>query len=262
MKDCKQTIKYSIRKDKRHDALLHKEKQKKPQGGESVDQKSTSPCEVSEGGVSCNKLVLVDVVSKERPESICRVYAIIDDQSNASLITSDLADELGATGPEEKYYLTTCSGEKEAKYGRRVTGVVLKSLNAKESELPTLIECNNVPRDKQEILTPDMARKFSHLSNIANEIPQFDEVPKFTCLSDETLRSCLKGESSERALRSPVDAEDNVRLDNNGTDVPRHLSGDLCTGAPAALVSSRTIRGRSQRRQTITNSCHVLTSLK
>ncbi|CAH3186031.1 unnamed protein product [Porites lobata] len=76
-----------------------------------------------------------------RPKSICRVYAIIDDQSNSSLITSELADELGATGPEEKYYLTTCSGEKEAKYGRRVTGVVLKSLKGTESELPTLVEC-------------------------------------------------------------------------------------------------------------------------
>ena len=55
--------------------------------------KSTYLCGVSEGGVSCSKLVLADVVSKERAESICRVYAIIDDQSNASLITSDLANE-------------------------------------------------------------------------------------------------------------------------------------------------------------------------
>lgn len=105
-----------------------------------VDTKSTSLCGASEGGVSCSKLVFVDVASKDRPESICRVYAIIDDQSNASLITSDLADELGATGPEEKYYLTTCSAEKEAKYGRCVTAVVLRFLNGMESELPTLIE--------------------------------------------------------------------------------------------------------------------------
>ena len=124
--------------------------------------------------MSCSKLVLVDVVSKERPKSICRVYAIIDDQSNSSLITSELADELGATGPEEKYYLTTCSGEKEAKYGRRVTGVVLKSLKGTESELPTLVECSNIPRDKQEIPTPEMARRFPHLSDIANEVPQLD----------------------------------------------------------------------------------------
>lgn len=84
---------------------------------ESVDTKCTSLCGASEGGISCSKLVLVAVVSKERLKSICRVYAIIDDQSNMSSITSKLADELGATGTGEKYYLTTCSGEKEANYG-------------------------------------------------------------------------------------------------------------------------------------------------
>ena len=119
--------------------------------------------------------MLVYVISKERPENICRIYAIIDDQSNTSLITSERANELGAAGPQEKYYLTTCSGEKEAKYGRRVAGVVLKSLDGSESELHTLIECNNIPRDKQEIPTPEMARRFPHLRDIANEISQFDE---------------------------------------------------------------------------------------
>ena len=92
-----------------------------------------------------------------------------------SLITINLADELGATGPQEKYYLTTCSRKKEAKYGRRVTGVVLKSLDGSESKLATFIECNNIPCDKQEIPTPEMARRFPHLRDIANEISQFDE---------------------------------------------------------------------------------------
>jgi len=53
-KDCRQTIKCSICKDKRHNALLHKEKLKKPKGGESVETKCTSLCGASEGGVSCS----------------------------------------------------------------------------------------------------------------------------------------------------------------------------------------------------------------
>lgn len=56
-----------------------------------------------------------------------------------------------------------------------MTGVILKSLNGTESELPTLIECNSIPRDKEEIPTPEMARTFPHLSDIANQIPQLDE---------------------------------------------------------------------------------------
>ena len=190
--DCKQTIQCSICKDKRHNALLHKEKQREPDGGASVESKCTFLCGATEGGISCSKLVLVDVISKESPKNICRICAIIDDQSNTSLITSELADELGATGPQEKYYLTTCSGKKEAKYGRRVTGVVLKSLDGSESELPTLIECNNIPQDKQEIPTPEMARRFPHLSDIANEIPQLDENAKIHLLIGRDAPKLLK----------------------------------------------------------------------
>ena len=152
-----------------------KKKQRKPEIGTLVDSKCTSLCGASKGGVSCSELVLVDVFSKEKPESIYRVYAIIDDQSNTSLVTSKLADELEATGPQERYYLTTRSGENEAKYGQCMTGAILKSFNRLEYELPTLVECNNIPRDKQEIPTPEIARRFPHLNDIANEVPQLDQ---------------------------------------------------------------------------------------
>ena len=108
------------------------------------------------------------------------------------MITSELADELGLTCPEEKYYLTSCSGEKEEKYGRRVTGVVLRSLKGTESELPTLIECNNIPRDKQEIPTLEMARRFPHFSDIANDIPKLDENAEIHLLIGRDARNCLK----------------------------------------------------------------------
>ena len=44
------------------------------------------------------QIVLVDVHSEDRPDNVHRVYAIVDDQSNASLITIDLADKLNANG--------------------------------------------------------------------------------------------------------------------------------------------------------------------
>ena len=43
------------------------------------------------------------------------VYANMDEESNLSLISTELANELGASGPEERYFLTTCSGTKETK---------------------------------------------------------------------------------------------------------------------------------------------------
>lgn len=90
--DCEENIERSICKDKRHAALLHREKTRPPtQSGEAVDSKCTSMCHAMEGGVSCSKLLWVNVFSKEKPHAVHRVYAIIE-QSNSSLISTELAD--------------------------------------------------------------------------------------------------------------------------------------------------------------------------
>lgn len=73
-----------------------------------------------------------------------------------------------------------------------MTGVVLKSLDGSESELPTFIECNNIPHDKQEISTPEMARRFSHLRDIANEIPQLHENAEIDLLIGRDAPELLK----------------------------------------------------------------------
>ena len=86
----------------------------------------------------------------------------MDEQSNSSLISTELVDGLGASGPEGRYSLTTCSGTKETKYGRRVTDIVVQSISGVTASLPPLIECGNIPQDKREIPTPEMAKRFPH----------------------------------------------------------------------------------------------------
>ena len=124
-KYCKRSVKCTICGDERHIALLHKVKPVDEADTETkkVESRCTSICNTREGGVSCSKTVLVDVFNKASPDHTRRVYAIIDEQSNCSMISSELADEFGADGPKEKYYLSTCSREKEEKYGRRVSGI-------------------------------------------------------------------------------------------------------------------------------------------
>ena len=74
---------------------------------------------------------------------------------------------VGADGPREKYYLSTCTSEHETKYGRRVPGVYIRSLNGIKLDLPTLVEWESIPRDKREIPTPETAARFPHLKQIA-----------------------------------------------------------------------------------------------
>lgn len=54
----------------------------------------------------------------DRPNEVHRVYAVVDDQSNASIISTELADRLKAEGPASKYHLSTCGGTKVVKYVR------------------------------------------------------------------------------------------------------------------------------------------------
>ena len=116
--ECNTPIQCAIHGDKRHIGLLHKRKRPAPKPeNEIVNPKCTSLCK-PKGGVSCSKTMLVDVYSRHNPHFTKRVHVIVNEQSNSSLLTSELADELGAEGPLEKYFLYMCSGEREEKYGQ------------------------------------------------------------------------------------------------------------------------------------------------
>ena len=139
---------------------------------------SITTCNGNPGGLSCSKIVLVDVYNEDRPDDVHRIYAIVDDQSNALIISTELADKLNAQGPDWKYYLSTCGSESEVKYGRRVTGLIIRSIHGRTSKLPTLIECDNIPQDKEEIPTPEIAMQYPHLASIAEELPPLDKEAK------------------------------------------------------------------------------------
>ena len=88
--------------------LLHKERpQMTARGNETVSAQCTAMFSASSGGTLCSKILLIDVFLKDKPDFVRCVYAIIDEQSNSSLISSELADELGVLGLQEKYYLST-----------------------------------------------------------------------------------------------------------------------------------------------------------
>ena len=125
-------------------------------------------------GVSCSKIVLVDFLGENCPQKSRRTYAIIDDQSNASMITPNLANRLAPTRPNIKYFLTTCSSGREEKAGKRIFRVMLCSMTSIMARLPKIVECTNIPEDKRKIALPEMARQCSHLKEIAHEIPPYD----------------------------------------------------------------------------------------
>lgn len=76
---CQSPVKCSTCGDTRHPTLLHKERpQRTARGNETVETRCTAVCSASSGGTSCSKILLVDVLLKNRPDFVRRVYAIID----------------------------------------------------------------------------------------------------------------------------------------------------------------------------------------
>ena len=199
---CTENVKCSICGSRRHPNLLHltteerkeraKETEKSKESQENVNPKCTSVCKGTPGGLSRSKTVLVDVYREDNPNDFHRVYAIVDDQSNASIISTELADKLNAEGPDLKYYLSTCGGDREVRYGRRISGLVIRSIHGRTSKLPTLIECDGIPQEKKEIPTPEIAREHPHLRSIAEEILPLDKEAKIQLPSGRDEPQLLK----------------------------------------------------------------------
>ncbi|CAB3985600.1 Hypothetical predicted protein [Paramuricea clavata] len=133
------------------------------------------------GGLSCSKILLVDAYAEDRPENAHRVYALMDDQSNASMISPELADLLDIDSPKQKYLLTTCSGAKETKYSWRESGLFVKSMCGRIAKLPNLVECEHKalppPRGSKEIPPLDQEAKVGIL--IGRDVPELLKVRAF-----------------------------------------------------------------------------------
>ena len=182
---CKESVKCNDCGSTKHATAMHIKnfKLSSPQedGGEKhkskeedVSSKCTAVCGKGFSGRSCAKTLLVYVFPNRQPNKAVKVYAIIDDQSNRSLAKTQLLDQLNVEGERIQYTLSSCSGNIVTS-GRRANGFTVQSLDGSTSmELPTLVECNEIPNDRSEIPTPQVASNFPHLKDIANSLPPLD----------------------------------------------------------------------------------------
>ncbi len=138
-----------------------------------VTSKCTEICGKAPRPKSCSKICLVDVFPSDCPEQAERLYVVLDDQSNRSLGKSAFFKLFGINGDPYPYTLRTYAGTAKA-MGRRVDNFIVRSLDGETKvSLPTLLECNMLPEDRDEIPTPEIARYFSHLKPVADKLPPF-----------------------------------------------------------------------------------------
>ena len=146
----------------------------KSQSVSNVNSSCTEVCN-SYSGKSCAKILQVNVFQKDNPSETHKMYAIIDDQSNRSLASPAFFDMFNILDKPENYTLSTCSGI-IATSGRRGRGFVVESVHRDiHLSLPTLIECDHIPDNRDEIPTPQVVQNHFHLHDLAGTIQPLDD---------------------------------------------------------------------------------------
>ena len=186
-KQCKSKVKCSKCCSERHPTILHK-----VTDGEEIKSARMSIGCNADSNVSCSKIALLDVFHPDRPLKKFRFYSIVDEQSNASMISPELTDSLGISETKQKYLLSTCSVSKETRFERRVSGLMITPVRGKPLELPTLIECDNILKDKSEIPLPEFVKQYTHLRDIADQIAQIDSNAEMQLLIGRNAPELLK----------------------------------------------------------------------
>lgn len=171
---------------------------------------------------SCSKICLVKVYPKECPQQAIEMYAMLDDQSNKSLARSEFFNLFGIEVGSYPYTLKTCAGL-AATSGRRANGYQIEAVNGEVSlMLPTLIECDDLPDNRDEIPTPEAAIHHLHLKSLASKIPPLDNNAQILLLLG---RDILRVHKVRQQINGPGDAPFAQRLDLGWV-----LVGDVCLG--------------------------------
>lgn len=123
--------------------------------------------------------------SQWKEHEAIRVYAVLDEQSNRSLAKPQLFDALGIASTTTPYTLRTFASVMETA-GRRAYNLMISSIDYKvKFHLSSLIQCEMIPDDRQEIPTPDIANHFPILRTLQTRYHQLTRKCRFCYCSEE-----------------------------------------------------------------------------
>ncbi|KAJ8017584.1 hypothetical protein HOLleu_44905 [Holothuria leucospilota] len=186
---------------------------------------------------SCSKIVMAKVYHENNPMNWIYGYVVLDDQSNACLGDPELFDKLDINGPDHEYELSTCGGHGVTVKGRRANGIVIESSTGHREKLPTIIENENIPGDRNEIPTPEICRTYPHLKCIAKCISAPRDDVNIILLLGRNCPELLKVRESRNGPRGLPWAQ--------RTDLGWTVSGQVCIdsvrGATHVSVNRTTV---------------------
>lgn len=147
----------------------------KPPVKESASSNLISVVHSSAGGstgvITHYRIVQVILFHKNNPLKALKIYALLDDASNTTFITTQVQRELGIEGIEISLDLSTLLG-RERLMVQRVNGLVVEHFDKRiQIELPKTYARQSIPSRQDQIPRPETVNNWPHLKRIQGEIP-------------------------------------------------------------------------------------------
>ena len=158
----------------RHHMLLCMMKEAKPR---EAKVNCTTVCNDSQKSSYCTKVLLVDISLDSRPDHTLRAYAILDEQSDTTIVDERVADYFGGEYPTRVISTSFVTSKAKFKHKARclpklrITGVGCKNYEV----LNNALTYPSVHSNKNQVATPEVFNRFRHTSRYAHRVPELDE---------------------------------------------------------------------------------------
>ena len=198
-KFCKQRLKCDVCMRK-HPTTLHEERNVgEPNGaadGQDSNEEATASsfCNRNETAEHCyaSPIVPARLSHVSAPEKSVVVYALLDEQSDATFVLTDVLRRLNVKGSDVDLRLSTMHGS-DVMRTQLVDGLRVQCLKGDVMiDLPRVYASDNIPAKRNQIPTQEMAMKFGCFKRIAKDI--------LPCNKDTTV-GLLIGCNCPRAIK-------------------------------------------------------------
>ncbi|XP_020611249.1 uncharacterized protein LOC110049762 [Orbicella faveolata] len=222
-----------------------------------VNNSSSEP-----GNVITNcRIVQVVLFHKESPLKTVKVYALLDDASDTTFVTTQMQHKLNIEGVETCLDLCTMLGRKRLAV-KRVDGLVVQRLNkCAQVELPKAYARESILSRRDQIPRPETANNWPHLMKIKDKIPLYDDKVEIGlligCNCPKAIKptEVVKGKSEEPyAVRTllgwsivgPV-TPTGTPVDDHAIDSTCHrtLAREIIPGSLGGELSDEIVKGRT-----------------
>ena len=121
------------------------------------------------------RIIQVILFHKDNPEKAVKVYALLDDASDTTFVTTQVQRELSIEGVGTSLDLSTMLGRERITV-ERIDGLVVQRLDKRtEVELPKAYARQSIPSRRDQIPRPETVNSWPHLKKIQDKIPPYDK---------------------------------------------------------------------------------------